>query len=738
MEAQQTAVEGRLRLRHIDYDAAPEGRAIRRTAPYRWWLVATGRLYATLNGGPIGYAIERGALIADPLLLALMLLAGAAYTARYLGSFAAVGFGIGGMALFPLTANFQPGAPDPHSLSWALALGSILPLLAAVRRAGSKPRSHFALAGVFGGLGLWTDASTQMPVLLAVCLGAVAYELFRARRATEPSTLPSSWGTWSLAGALTTLAGSLFEFAPNEFSWSLDSVNPIHAFVWLGMGGVLRAAGIWAREGRKGLDRRALALLGGGALAIAAWPVVGGISGSGALLASDFYALELANHPDAGFAPSLTAWLNRDEGSGAKWATLLPCALLVVLLGRMFNGTSGREARARLAFVFVTALFAVVLAHAQLRWWNLFDVFALAALAALFAEAASGGLRGRARAVGASLLALPGLFVGFPPEVEGDKVEDLSPMEAQALIARDFSYWLAKRGMSEPVVLFSTPVFSTAAAFYGGFDVVVSSDDENETGNLTAIRIASAMTAQEVSILLRSRGITHVALPLWDPMLDHLVRVGMNLPAGQELPPGAFSVALRQWDIPLWMRPMDYLIPREPGFEGYELRTFGLQAEQEPDLGLSRLADFFVERGQLREALSLRESLKAYPRSVVALGAIASIDLARRDGARLEESLEALMPYLSRRGARNLPVDRRISLAALLLQTKRVDEARAQAAAAFEALDVETLKALMPGAVVRLVVLSRSFDIPFPDRELEALALELIPPGVRARLTQTR
>lgn len=738
MEAQQSVQQGSLRLRHVDYDAPPDGREIRRTSPYRWWLIITGWLYGVFSDEPLGHAIERGALFADPLLLALLLVLGATYSARYIGSFAAIGFVVGAMSLFPLTANFQPGAPDPHSLAWILALGSVLPLLAASREAeiGTQRRTHFVIAGIFGGLGFWNDATTQAPVLLALFLGAMGYEFIRSRGVAKESPRTSSWRAWAVAGALMTLAASVFEFAPNYFSWSLDSVNPMHAVVWLGFGEALRAAGICFRDGCKNLDRKSLAPAGLAALAIFSWPLVGILSDSGALLASDFYARELANHPNGGIAANLSAWINRPEGMGAKWATLLPCLFIFVLLARMFLTKIDREERGRLVFVLVAALVALVLAYHQLRWWNLFDVFTLVVLTAFFAAAESGNARTRLTTLGAALLVLPGLFVGFPRAVDGNEVNDLTNLEAQALIERDFAWWLAARAGAEPNVLFSTPIFSGAAAYYGGFDVVVSSDAENKTGNLTAVRIASAVTAQEISILLNSRGITHLALPMWDPMLDQLVRIGSNTPAGQPLPPSAFAVSLRQWDMPLWLRPMNYTIPKETGFQGFEIRTFALQPEQEPDLSLSRLVDLFLERGQLTEAQAVRESLKDYPRSVVALGAIAKVDYAMRDRESLTGSLDNLIPYMSRRAARNLPADRRISLAVLFLQTNQIDLARDQLTACFDGLDADTLRTLTPASTIGLVALSRSLNIPFPNADLEAVAMDLIPPGLRAGLVQ--
>ena len=159
-----------------------------------------------------------------------------------------------------------------------------------------------------------------------------------------------------------------------------------------------------------------------------------------------------------------------------------------------------------------------------------------------------------------------------------------------------------------------------------------------------------------------------------------------------------------------------------------------MQAEQSPDLVLSRLADLFVDRGQMQEARSIRDALKNYPRSVVALGAIANIDFALRDGAGLKDSLETLIPLLSRRSARNLPADRRISIAALLYRTKHADLARDQMTACLEELDAATLRTLTPSAAVNLMVLSGSLEIPFPDEALKSLAVELIPPEVRERI----
>ncbi len=734
IEAQSSVEQGAWRIRHINYDAAPDGRDIERTSAYRWWLISVGWLYGTIQGEPLGYSIERGALIADPILLALLLVCGAVYSARYIGSFAAIGFTIGGLCIFPLSANFQPGAPDPHSLAWLLALGSLLPLFASPERTGNRRRAHFIAAGVIGGLGLWNDAPSQAPLLLATFVGAVCYEFVRSRRSAEQSpSAPSHWRAWALAGAATTLAASLFEFAPDHLSGSLDAVNPMHAVIWWGMGEAAVAAEIFSRQGRQGFNGRSLALLILAVLAIACWPVVGVLSESGSLLASDSYARELANHPSGGSELSLGAWLSKAQ-SGPKFALLLPCGLCLVLAWRFFTGKMGAEGRGRLVLIAIPAIAALVLACLQLRWWNLFDVLALVTLTLLFAETDATDFPSRAKAFAAALLVLPGLFVGFPKALDGNAANDVSEMEVRAQIARDFSYWLNKRAGTEPNVLFSAPLFSGAAAFYGGFDVVISNDKANKSGFSTAVRLASSSSAREIPVLIESSGITHIALPLWDPIMDHFARLGRGVPGNQPPPKEAFSVSLKNYSLPNWIRPLNYSIPQEDEFRGFALKAFAVANEEETDLALSRLADVFVEQGHFVAMKSIREALLAFPRSVNANAAIANIDLALGNQAAFEQSLEDLIPSLSRRSARNLPAYRRISLSVLFVQAKRIDLARDQISSCFETLDAETLRTLSPIAVTRLVALSRALEIPFPDKELEAVALELIPPKSRASL----
>ncbi len=705
-EAQIAAAEGRWRLRHVDYDASPEGRKMLRTSPYRWWLIGVGWGRRVITGEPLGLAIENGALWADPLLLGLVLIGGTWFCARCMGSTSGLMLAVGGGALFPLAAGFQPGAPDSHALAWVLALGSVLPLLV------GGGRWAYVWAGALGGVGFWNSAETQTPLLALIGLGALGMVWLSEREAPA-----GAWRCWAGVGAIVILAASVFEFGWSDLWAATRPVSPLQAVGWWGLGELLTMVTRYRQAGRGAVSKAQLGLLVVGGVAILIWVAMALGRDGGGMLATDFYARELANHP-------------RAESAGAKMAIVLS-ALALGVAGVMAWGRKGGSAtRPAILLVAVAAVGVAVLGLMQPRWWNLFQVLVLAGLAVGFA-----GSKLRVGLVAAVLvLLMPGMVVGWPAAVKGGQVADLTPLEAQALVERDFAYWLKRREGAQPAVVFATPIPAGAMAYYGGIGTITSADGDNEEGLLTAVRLAAANTEQEIRVLLDSRRITHVVLPQWDPALPQLVRRGYGVPANEPLPRDAFVAALMGWDVPLWMRPMDYVTPNEEVFAGFTLTAFAVQAEQEPDLALSRLADFFVQRGQLTEAQGVRTALEAYPRSPVALIAMAQVDASVRDLPRLNDTLGRLVPMLSRRAARDLPADRRVSLAALLARVNRPELARTQIEATFRELDEAMLKTWTPGTVIDLLGVSRAVGVAWPAAELRDVAIKLIPPQVRAQM----
>jgi len=725
-EAQMSVSEGKWRLREIDYDSFPEGREISRTALYRWWLVSVGWIRGLVSSESLGVAIEQGTLYADPALLAIVMLFGSWYCARTFSSAASIGFAMACLCVFPLAANFQPGAPDSHSLSWVLSAMSLLLLLGGASKTKGRQRIHFVVSGILAGLGVWNEAEAQMPFLLAVALAGLLWEWI------EKGKTGVAWRLWAWSGSLAVLAASLFEFAPNHFSWSLDAVHPLHAVFWLGMVELIVLLAVWQREGNAVLRPAAYVPAILGLLGVAMWPVVGLVSESGSLLASDFYAREIANHPAGGLAGNFGLWLGKASGS-AKLAALLPILVFVLALFRLVSGNAAGAKKGHYLFLAVVGFFCLALGMMQIRWINLFDTVALVLFAVVLEERTGERSLDRFKQFAPLLLVLPGLLVGFPDSVDGEEELDLTPMEKQALIERDYGYWLRHYGNADDLVLFSTPMFSATSAYYGGFKSVVSGEGDNTKGFETAVRLAAADSLQEVSILLESLQVTHVAIPLWDPMVEHMARLGVGNVA--EIPPNVFFLSLRDWDVPYFLRPLNYPTSTNPSFKGYGLPSFALQAELQPDIALSNLADLFVERGQQREMLGIREVLKEYPRSLYALSSVANIDQALGD-ANAGESLAAVIPYLSRRAARRLPLDRRVTLAVVLFRGQERQLAKEQIEACMELVDADTLRTLTPNAVASLLALANAMDVSFPENSIKEEALSLVPVALRERLAK--
>ena len=171
-QTQQMLAQGEPRVRHVDYDNAPLGREVRSTSPYRWWLGLVARVEQAFSGLPAGLAVERAALYADPSVHGLALVFVTAFVAWRFGGFAAALFSVGLVTLFPFAAGFLPGVPDHHGLARVCGLAGILFFLAGLRDARQRGR-WCALAGVMGGLGLWLDVPTQVPILAGMSLGGL-------------------------------------------------------------------------------------------------------------------------------------------------------------------------------------------------------------------------------------------------------------------------------------------------------------------------------------------------------------------------------------------------------------------------------------------------------------------------------------------------------------------------------------------------------------------------------------
>lgn len=731
-QTQQTIAEGKFRLRHIDYDNAPEGRETHATSPYRWYLTALAWVDHLFSSRSLAQSVEQAALYADPLLQVGLLASAAVFAAWRFGALAACFVAFASVSLFPLAGNFQAGAPNGHALSWLCGLWSVLPLLAGVGEAGGKAaRWWFAVAGAWGGLGLWVDAQAMTPIILGIAAGGIGYALLRLREDGEEGGVPRPWMSWAAAGAVTCLLGYAVEYVPGHVEWAIRSVHPAQAMALLGLGLVVGQVERWRQRGSGAWDLRGMGAALLGLVGVAVYPVIAVLTESGFSMEGDLYAAELANHPAGTIAGSTFAWLARDGLSGLVWTVGLPVGLLLLAVGLLVYPKTGAIDRARLALVVGPVLASLVMAGFQLRWWSMLDVTLLPLGVALLL----GGVAMAPRWVLGCVcfgVAAPGAFLSW--EVDTNSFRDLDEIEVQAVVERDLAYWLARLAGEEKPVVFAPPALAETLHFYGGLRGVGSNQKENEAGMAATERIASAGTWEEASLLINDRQISYLVLPTWDRSLESIIRMARRVPPGAPTPQDTLVGGINRWSIPPWLRPVPHSVPKAPVFSEYVAMVLALQAEQDEPYATCRLADYFLEMGMMPQAAKAREELALYPRDLSALAMQAQISLALGEREQFAASLEALLPYLSRRSARTLPFDRRISVAVALVGGKKLDEAREQMTLALAEIDSEKIRGLTTSALVRVLAITSLLDMEFPDTALREEILSLIPPTIRAKI----
>ena len=724
-QTQLMRARGDWRVRQIDYENAPIGRPVQAASPYRWWLGFAGWLDRLATGRSPGLAIEHAALFADPLLQLLLLVGTTVFVAWRFGGFSAAFVAGGLVAIFPWGGAFQPGAPSDLGLGGAGALWSVLLLLAAVEaKAAPRAARWFFAAGVMGGIGLWLNVTRTTPVLLGLTLGAVAV-LALARR-----TSPLPWRAWGFGIAVTSFAAYLVEYFPAHLGeWHLQSVHPVFSLAWLGVGEGLTQAGVLFAPQKSAGRGRAIFLFVVGLAAIAVLPLVLWKMPNAGFLATDLAAQRLTNLPDGPAAVSLGAWIIREGFTLRVGTTLLPVLLLVpagwLLVRRKIDSHQWT------AVALATGALLIVLGFAgrHLSWWNDVDVVGLGLLVAAVGATAGPdrpALPRWAWAMGVAGVLGLGL-VQLAPKTAGAAENAFSQQEVEGMIDRDLAHWLARRAGQPGTVVLATPKQTAALHYYAGLRGLGTLDLENRDGFGAALRIVSATTTEEALELIQRREVRYIILPSWDSAMDQYAILGQ----GQI--EGSFLERLHKWALPDWLRPVAYPMPRIGGFESQSVLVYEVVDIQSPPAALSRIAEYFIEMGQMDQATAVAEALKRYPADLGAQVARLEVELAAGVTPEFEQSMNALVARLARKADRTLPWDQRVALAVVLARGKQMPLAQEQLKRCLAEADAAKLRSLTTGALYRLQVLAKAFNTTLPE-PLQAQALELLPAEVRSRL----
>jgi hypothetical protein len=734
-ETQQMLAARKWRVRHIDHENAPAGRDIWSASPYRWWLGFLARCDHVISGRPLGIAVERVALWADPLVHLLLLLSATVFVARQFGSMPGALVAVGLATLFPLAGTFLPAAPDDRGLVSGVILWSVLPLIAGVARAGRSARSirlMFLVAGSAGGIGLWIAAQQQVLVLAGIGAGGLVAAWVGARCGSEKSgdAPPLPWRAWALAGAATSMLAWLAEFFPSHLGMRLEGNHPLYGLAWIGAGELLSRAEQFFRHGREFWSARQLIALTLAAIALAALPIAMAIGGTHTFLSTDMANLRLSFLPDGVIAKSLSAWIARDGFNATVAATCLPMLLLIPACALILRRGESRATRVSVAIALGPTVVLFALACSQLAWWSVFDVALLAVVAAASSLSARSINPARSRWLWLSLAALafvPGAIQLVPPTARGSEIA-FAPSEVEGLIMRSFAHWLSDHAEPGGAVILAPPGHTTRLCFHGGLRGIGTTDWENSDGLLATVRIVTATTGPEAQALLAERGVTHIVIPSWDLEFDTIAREVLTDAED------AFISAVRHWALQPWLWPLPYKLPSVPGWEDRSIVVLKVTEDTNRVAALARLAEYFVETDQLKYAETIAVALRRQPADLNALVALAHVERARDNREAYANAFEALQTSVEGGFDRGLVWDRRVSLAIVLALGEKHNLAREQVQQCLARIDSTRIRSLTAGALFRLQALCKAYDLPIEDPTLREFARNLVPAELRSRL----
>lgn len=745
-QTQQMLADHAWRVRRIDYENAPFGRDVFSASVQRWWLAGVATLRKLFFGEGTGVAVERAALWSQPALLAVFLLAATLYVARRFGNAPACIAAFGIVTIFPLSGAFLPGVPQEHDFSLVFAFWSVLPLVAAlVRTASSGSRaptmlaSHEAgfgdavLAGVCGGLGLWTSASKEVPVLLGLGgFAMLSFLLARSRsRTTEPrGTIP--WRAWAVAGALTSLVTYLLEFAPDHLDFRLQVNHPLLGLAWLGWGECLHRADEWSRQSTQTRRKRAWLSWITGIAVIAAVPAVMIATNTPSFFRDDTQALRLTSLWEGTVAKNFIAWLRRDGLTVSLAATCLPILLLLPALGAAMARKTPFAQKSALLVASGPLLVAVGFACSQLRWWSEVDVLLLVVAVTSTFTLSQNSVSGKIRAGWFALLAccsVTGVASVLPSLTLGTR-DIFSRSEIESLVERDLAYWLADHGSSGVPVILAPPERTASLCYFGGLRGLGSPDRENEEGISASVRIVTATTSDDARALLYQRGVTYLVLPSWDQDLDDFATWTMAHPDD------SFIRAVRRWALPPFAKPLPYQMPTVAGFENESVVVLEVTEESNRAPSLARAANYFLEMKQPEAAQSVAKSLELFPADLGSLVARAEVAKAIGDTETFNKLLKTIVSALSSGADRVIPWDRRVNLAVVLTQGERSELARKQVQRCLQEIDEPRIRSLTTANLFRLLSMAKAFGLSIAEPKTRELSLKLLPPEVRSRFVQ--
>jgi hypothetical protein len=391
-------------------------------------------------------------------------------------------------------------------------------------------------------------------------------------------------------------------------------------------------------------------------------------------------------------------------------ATVLPATLVAGLIAQAARARESVHALRAFAGLSLVAVFLA---------WRRIPLFALADL--ILAVAISVAVS-KARAFSwwrlSPLTLLPGLFLVWPA-TRSATAGTFTPGEWQALVLRDVAHVVAAR---EPhAVVLASPAVGADLAYAGGLNTLTG---DGAASPETLARICQSTTMDEAQKLIDAHHVRYLVFTTWDPFF----RVDANSRTN------TFIEQLHHWNLPPWLRPIPYLLPPLSGRPSDRVVMLSVVPEQEEAGAIANLAEYFLESGDLTRAQALLPELQRFPTDLSAVVAQAQIEFAAKPVARAAEKIRTLREAVEAQADQALTPAQRIDLALVLARANADDLARPIIVHCADNLTAGDVPNLSPRNLLRFLALCHYYKKEIADRQAEALAWRLLPPGSRQRV----
>lgn len=585
------------RVRATTLDNAPDGREVHWSSSIVWILSGLSKFYGSITGEPTSQSVAKAAFWVGPFTLLFSLI--------LLGSLASLRFSHLSTILFlflfatcpTIYQAFRAGESDHHGLVCTFAAASILSLVAGgsglLYRKKSpysffpssleNARIWFRLSGFLGATALWISAASFIPIL-AAC-GLAGFGAFLIRDRTCATAAPELWRSWAKAGFWGSLFFYLLEYFPSHMGLRLEVNNPLYALAWLGAGDLL-ARWLTFLNGGKPFPKGRMSILFAGISAFFVLLPLGLIkfAPSEFFLVSDRFLLLLHNQFIQEFQSLSKAFL---EGNWIaiciEWFALPLFALAGTAILFRAGDLNGPWLPALLT-VAAPALLMQALAIWQIRWsvpaQTLWALYALVLLDV--------GFRSKTVKTILTIFAVCALAICAPLTLStlstflrNTEEKSLPKSVIPTIIARDIAHRLLQADPSQLPTVLTGPTTSTELNYYGGIRTLGTLYWENLEGLKRAAFIFAAPDEATFRNLIEKAGVTHLLVSTWDNFgnayVDLLRKAGYSVPeTGQTY----LDRLLAGKELPTWLRPLFYPIPKGFEIQNEQIRLFAVVPNQ--------------------------------------------------------------------------------------------------------------------------------------------------------------